>query len=298
MNPFVLAVPQVQSFVYKHRLLEKYPEKEPLLEFLYKLLSLGDSKAFSRPNAFILKNAEERKKSIQEKNYKYIFFDDLQYPKELLKIYDPPLVLFYSGNLNILQNEFTAIVGTRKPSPFAPKLMRHLYEFLEKQSWDSGVVSGLALGIDAMAMSKALEKNIPLIGVLGTEISKQYPRQNQFLYRKMGEKDNCLLLTELLPMDAIGKWTFPKRNRIISGIAKRVILVETPSRSGALSCADSAISQHRDVYVIDDERLTQNAGGRKLIEDGAETLFLETSPVIPFDLNYFQKMGKDWQEFL
>jgi DNA processing protein len=121
-------------------------------------------------------------------------------------------------------------------------------------------------------MLAALETNIPTIGVMGTGMEKEYPYQNKDLYAKLKNSPNGLLITEMRIGEAIGKWSFPRRNRIISGMAKLLILMEAPLKSGAMSSVAHALEQGREVMVFDDPELLYNEGGRKLLEDGASRL--------------------------
>ncbi|HMZ66118.1 MAG TPA: DNA-processing protein DprA, partial [Leptospiraceae bacterium] len=157
-----------------------------------------------------------------------------------------------------------------------------------------GIVSGVATGIDRTAMLSSLNANIPTIGVLGTGLEKEYPFQNKDLYKKIKSSDHGLLISEMRIGETIGKWSFPRRNRIITGISKLLILMEAPIKSGAMSSVAHAIEQGREVLVFDEPELLYNEGGRKLIEEGATKLtlsdlkkspdsFFHISEIIPND---------------
>ena len=107
---------------------------------------------------------------------------------------------------------------------------------------------------------------------MGTSFDKEYPSINKDLYKTMKQRDNTLIITEIRPTEKIGKWSFPKRNRIITGLSESIIIMEAPVESGAMSSAAHALSQNREILVFDDESLKYNSGGRRLIEDGAKRI--------------------------
>ncbi|MBK6604372.1 MAG: DNA-processing protein DprA [Leptospiraceae bacterium] len=110
-------------------------------------------------------------------------------------------------------------------------MWRQVFLLNFSKSTNLGIVSGVATGIDRAVMLAALEANIPTIGVMGTGMEKEYPYQNKDLYTRLKNSANGLLITEMRIGEAIGKWSFPRRNRIISGIAKLLILMEAPLKA-------------------------------------------------------------------
>lgn len=230
------------------------------------------SSLFSRDRKdCIFSSAEKCAEKHREKGISWIHFFSEDYPELLRFTDDPPPVLYYRGNIRLLKKSVTAAVGTRKPSPFAVSSCRRIAEYIGTQP-DACISSGLAEGIDRHIMSIALEYNISVIGVMGTGFDKEYPSSNSDLYRKMKNSDNSLILTEICWGENPGKWSFPKRNRIISGISERVIIIECPEKSGAVSTASHAAAQNRDLIVFDSPELLNNTGGRKLISEGAKKI--------------------------
>lgn len=198
------------------------------------------------------------------------YFDPI-YPALLKEIYQPPIVLFYKGNIDILKKKMIAVVGTRDPSPISTAACGLLPSFILK-SKDTALVSGLALGIDKEAMTKCLESNVSVVGIMGTGFDKMYPRNNKELYNKTLESPNGLILTEMRWGENVWKWSFPKRNRIITGLAETTIIMEAPLDSGAMSSASHALSQNREILVFDHPESFRNTGGRKLLSEGASIL--------------------------
>lgn len=170
-----------------------------------------------------------------------------QYPRRLIAIADPPLVLYYKGKLpNFDREAAIAVVGTRKASAYG--LM--IAETMGRQiSLHGGlVVSGMAAGVDAQAGWGAVRCGAPTVGVLGGGVDVVYPASNRALYEAV-EACGCLI-SEYPPGTAPGKWTFPQRNRIISGLCLGVLAVEAPEKSGTMITVRDAQKQGRDLYVV------------------------------------------------
>jgi DNA processing protein len=130
------------------------------------------------------------------------------------------------------------------------------------------VVSGMAAGIDAQAIEGALQAGRPAVGVLGCGVDRIYPAENRKLFQAV-EQHGCLI-SEFPPGTLPQKWTFPKRNRLISGLSCGVVVVEAPERSGALITANRALEQDRDVFVVPGHLDEPNcAGSNALMRQGA-----------------------------
>lgn len=180
-----------------------------------------------------------------------------KYPALLREIYDPPLVLFYRGDISILKrfrDRSIAIVGSRKASERGKLLAAHLGS--EFQRLGLSVVSGLALGIDGMAHRGALESaktnlgsSFPGVSVLAGGVNRVYPSKHVSLAEGIVEAGG-LVVSEYLPTEAPRKHRFPARNRIIAGLCQATILVEGRARSGARITARLANEAGRDVYVV------------------------------------------------
>ena len=194
-------------------------------------------------------------------------YRDVAYPNRLKAIADPPLVLYYKGTLPDLDNNpVIGVVGTRKCTPYglsAAKKFGH-----EIAACGGTLVSGLAEGIDAMAMKSALSAGGTVVGVLGCGAEQIYPKKNQWLFADT-ERYGCIL-SEFPPETPAYGWNFPKRNRIISGLSCGVLVVEAPKGSGSLHTARHALEQGRDVFVVPGN-LDQPTfeGSIQLLRDGA-----------------------------
>ena len=194
-------------------------------------------------------------------------YRDAAYPARLKNIPDPPMVLYYKGQLP----EFDAyptigIVGTRKASAYGLTAAKRLGYQIGKCG--GIVVSGLAYGIDGTAMSGTLTAGGKTVGVLGCGADIVYPPSNQGLFRDV-ERYGCII-SEFAPGTPPAQWTFPKRNRIISGLSNGVLVVEAPERSGALITARLAAEQGRDVFVVPGNiDVPTCARSNSLLRDGA-----------------------------
>lgn len=180
-----------------------------------------------------------------QRDFDVVAQTDDEYPSLLREIYDPPFLLFVRGNLVDLQSA-VAIVGTRRPSETARRQARRMGGAFAAAGVP--VVSGLALGIDCAAHEGALEAGGICVAVLGTGIDVLYPREHRPLARRILDQDGAIV-SEYPPGTPGRRYTFPARNRIISGLVPRVIVVAAPAGSGALITVDYALEQGREVLV-------------------------------------------------
>lgn len=188
-----------------------------------------------------------------------------EYPDLLKEIYNPPALLFYRGDIDLLKNDNLAIVGSRLASDYAYNCISGLVpKVIDRYT----IVSGLAKGVDAWSHQRTLQTGGKTIAVIGSCLEDYYPRENRSLQEEISRSG--LLISEYPPGCHIARWHFPQRNRIIAGISKKVIVVEAKERSGALITADMALEDNRDVYAIPgriDSSLSK--GCNKLIQEGA-----------------------------
>ena len=194
-------------------------------------------------------------------------YSDSRYPQRLKSIPDPPVLLYYKGTLP----DFDAlpaigVVGTRQASAYGLQTAKRLGYQLARCG--GLVVSGLAAGIDTMAMSGALMAGGTVVGVLGCGVDRIYPASNRRLYQDT-QRYGCILSEYPMGTPPL-KQNFPRRNRIVSGLSCGVLVVEAPEGSGALITAGRALDQGRDVFVVPGN--IDNpccAGSNRLLRDGA-----------------------------
>lgn len=180
-----------------------------------------------------------------EQGIELVCIDQPGYPRRLRHIYDPPYGLFVKGGLPKGEHA-VAVVGARGCSGYGQAVAEGLGQLLGEYGVD--VVSGLAYGIDAAAHRGALAAGGATWGVLGCGVDICYPGQNRELYQQMQLQGG--LCSEAAPGTQPLPYLFPRRNRIISGLADAVVVVEAREKSGSLITADSALEQGKTVYAV------------------------------------------------
>lgn len=189
------------------------------------------------------------------------------YPDNLKNIYNPPEELFVDGEILPSDNNAIAIVGTRRASYYG-------MEQCEKLSYDLAIrgitiISGMARGIDSAAHRGALKAKGRTIAVLGSGHNHIYPPENKKLYGEIVK--NGAVVSEYEPDMPPFRTNFPRRNRIISGMSKGVVIIEAPRKSGALITADFALEQGRDVFALPGNiSSVRSSGTNALIKEGAK----------------------------
>ena len=192
---------------------------------------------------------------------------DEEFSKELLQIAAYPCILYYHGNLNLLNHVSVAIVGSRMTSAYGLLHSSFFAEYLSAHG--ICVVSGMAEGIDSAAHRGALKAGGNTIAVLGTGIDVCYPRSNQSLYERLCRE--ALVVSEFPPGSPPNKWQFPQRNQVISGLSRLVLLIEAKARSGALITCDHALEQGREVCALPGPVTNPGSiGPLRLIQQGAK----------------------------
>lgn len=203
---------------------------------------------------------------------KIIKIEDREYPEELKKIKGAPRVLYYKGILPQPEEKCIAIVGTRRCSPYGQQVALKM----SGELCDAGlvIVSGLAPGIDTFSHRAVVEKRRRTIAVLGTGLDEEsiYPQTNLDLSRKIIEHGGCLI-SELPERTPGSRFSFPRRNRIISGLSLAVLVIEAKEESGSLITADYAIKQNKKLFAIPGPIYSSNSTGpNKLIKNGAKLI--------------------------
>ncbi len=194
---------------------------------------------------------------------------DADYPPLLREISKPPLVLYCRGALP--SRACISIVGTRSADVASRSIARRIAREISQEGF--AIASGMAVGIDREAHLGALDAGGMTIGVLANGIDVIYPAQNCDLYREILRRKGSGLVSEYPPGIRAGKWTFARRNRIISGISKATVIVQAGEKSGALITARYAVEQNREVYVCAGPAYDGNyAGCHGLIRGGANLI--------------------------
>lgn len=186
-------------------------------------------------------------KTLENMNINIITYYDLEYPSKLKQIYDYPLYIFCKGNLELLNTKSIAIVGSRNATNYGRMVAKKIASGLSNRNIT--IISGGARGIDTSAHYGALEIKKPTVLIKGNSLEYIYPPENKELEEYILQNKG-LLLSEYLFGTRPNKYTFPERNRLISGLADGVVVVEAMKNSGALITADLALSYNREVYAV------------------------------------------------
>ena len=257
--------------VKKKKLLEKFqsnPEKifKATEKELLQVEGIGERLSkkifFSKDIELILRM--EKYMNVNRINQLNIY--DEKYSAKLKNIYDPPITLFYKGNIELLKTRCVSVVGSRNATKYGLNTSYKIGKDCAISNFT--VVSGMARGIDTMAHKGALAQNGNTIAVVGCGLDRVYPPENINLFKEI--ESNGLILSEFVVGTKIQPGNFPARNRIVSGVSDDLIIVEATEKSGALITVDYALEQGRNVYVvpgnIDSDK---SKGTNELIKNGA-----------------------------
>ncbi len=207
------------------------------------------------------------------------------YPIILKHLPDPPLILYYRGNKQLLNHQHNlAIIGSRRATKYGELAVNKIVS--ELSGSPIGIVSGLAYGIDAYAHQTALKNQLPTIAVLGSGLDNVniFPKENYQLAHSIIQ-NNGLLVSEYPPTTVPQKYFFVARNRIIAGLSQAVLIVEAAQKSGALLTADFAADYNRTVMAVPGSILSpQSIGTNQLISNGAVSIMSGNSILQELDL--------------
>lgn len=212
-------------------------------------------------------NLENILKESVKNNIKIILYTNKIYSQKLSKIYDYPIVLYAKGNVDLLNSNSISIVGCRNCSEYGKKVAEKFSYMLAKKNFT--IVSGMARGIDSYAHKGALMAKGNTIAVLGSGIDYIYPKENKNLYKNILDNNGLIISEHSLDTKPIPEY-FPQRNRIISGLANKILVVEATKNSGSIITASFAIEQGKNVYAVPGNITSNNSSGtNELIKDGA-----------------------------
>lgn len=213
-------------------------------------------------------NPEQTLDFVLNKGIKILTYDDDKYPFMLRQISNPPMALFYKGDLFSCNLDRTvAFVGSRRASFAGKEAVKSIISDL--RGTDLTVVSGLAAGIDAVSHEAAITNNLKTIGVIASGFDFTYPSSSKYLYEKI-ENGFGAVVTEYYPTFEPIKFRFPQRNRIVTGLSYGTVVGEAAMKSGALISANLTLEQGRELMCIPGAINNINTEGiYKLLKDGA-----------------------------
>ena len=212
--------------------------------------------------------AQEECGKVVEAGARIISLSDPEYPPRLKEIYDPPVILFVKGSVEVLAQPGIAMVGTRHPTPYGSGMAERLSTDLAARGLV--IISGLARGIDTASHRGAVAAKGKTVAVLGTGIDVMYPKENTRLTEQIVAMGGALI-SEFPVGTFPAPQNFPIRNRIISGISAGVLVVEAAEYSGTRITSRLALEQNRDVYAVPGNVTNKNSWGpNTLIKQGAK----------------------------
>ena len=226
-----------------------------------------------------LKRAEQEIKKAEKLEVRIVPFTSKNYPEKLLKISQPPVVLYVKGELK--EEPAVAIVGSRRCSSYGRSVAFRLGKFLSENGIT--VISGLALGIDSAAHRGALSGGGKTVAVLGSSVDMVYPFENKPLAERIVDRDGAVISEFPLETKA-RKEFFPRRNRIVSGLSDCVVVVEAAEKSGTFITVNYALEQGKEVLAVPGSIDSPfSRGTNRLIKEGAPPLtdFSDIFEIVP-----------------
>lgn len=229
---------------------------------------------------------------LKKKKIHMVCFHEEDYPKKLVHIPDPPFALYYKGQLPAETLPAVAVIGARECSSYGEYIASELGKVLGQQGIQ--VISGMAKGIDGISQSAALEAGGVSFGVFGCGVDVCYPVSNRLLYEELQLKGG--ILSTYPPGTTPQARLFPPRNRIVSGLADVLVVIEARQRSGTSITVEMALEQGREIYAVPGrvtDRLSD--GCNKMIKEGAhvflspEDFMMDLGALLPIQMENLRK---------
>ena len=242
-----------------------------------------------------------------KKGSKLISIEDKHYPPLLREIYDPPILLWFKGDEEVLSSDGIAVIGTRRVGKYGSGQAKEWSRAIVHEGFT--VNSGLAYGVDSLAHREALQSGGKTIAVLGSGVDVIYPSKNKPLVSEMIEKGS-VIISEYPPGTQPDAMNFPGRNRIVSGMSHGVLVIESGVKGGSMITARSALDQNREVFVIPHPLGSKfgegcnyliRTGQGKLVQSISDILEeinptqLNVLPNLELNIKPIRKMGARWK---
>lgn len=208
----------------------------------------------------------------------FFTIDDEIYPESLKNICDPPQKIYYRGNLDLLRSDrLIAIVGTRRNTAYGKLCCENIVKKL--MDADVTIVSGFAMGIDTISHKTCIDNNGKTIAVIASGLDIVYPASNLKLWKEIEKKG--LILSEYDYGTKPFRSNFPKRNRIIAGLSKATVIIESKEKGGSLITANMALEEGRDIFAVPGNIFSENSkGSNSLIRDSKAKLLLSADEIL------------------
>lgn len=282
MNKYLLALVSLPKMTPRRirLLLKNYTPKEAWNSPLYEWIQMGLKEKFvgevntARPKL----DPDKLLENLEKIGADFIFEDNKEFPSQLKNIPSAPAWLFRHGKCEHKEKKCITIVGPRKISDYGKRVTEEFAEELSKNGYI--IVSGLALGVDAISHYSALKMSGETIAVLGCGIDQIYPPQNRELAKRIIDSGG-MIYSEYPPGTSPARENFPARNRIVSGLSSAVLVTEAAAKSGSLITAHTALDQGKEVFAVPGSIYTGNSDGtNKLIQSGEAQLVSSAKEII------------------
>ena len=214
-----------------------------------------------------------------------ITINDELYPRRLKFCSDAPPLLYVRGNVDLNHPKILAVVGTRRATPQGKEIAKKIISELASQ--DVLIISGLAFGIDIVAHQSALNSNLPTIGVMAHGLDRIYPSEHRGIAFEM--EHNGAVITEFKSGTKPDRENFPKRNRIVAGMADAVLVVESQRRGGSMITADLGFGYGRDVFAIPGRPGDKQSEGCNFLIRQSKAALVESATDIKYLMNWVEK---------
>jgi len=289
MKPYVVAFHRWSK--YTHNRFLKIWKGSGDLEYAWKKSTLQDLISWGLEEDIAGTFLEERKKidpareqeKLDKLHVHVLTIEDEQYPILLKEISDPPAILYIAGDVSLLSHSCLAVVGTRLMSAYGTQVIEYIIPGLVRAGLV--IVSGLALGVDAYAHKVTLQQKGKTVAVLGSGLDVLYPVQN----KKLGEEiltSGGAVISEMPLGASPTSYSFPVRNRIISGLSRGTLVIEAKESSGSLITAHCALDQNRDVFAVPGNIFAANTGGTHNLIKAGEAKLVTTAEDILWELGF------------
>lgn len=237
------------------------------VEEMIKIANIYQYQGVFRKSWSLLDN-EKLKEELRKQ--KFVTFYSPNYPQALKPLPYPPMLLFYEGNLELLEMPAVSFVGARQATNYGKKVAWSFVSELVNHQYT--IISGLAKGVDCASHAAAISAKGNTIGIIGCGLDTCYPKEAKDLFGKM--KKEQLVLSEYPQKTPVRRDHFPMRNRIIAGLSQGTVVIEAKEKSGSLITAQQALEFGKEVFAVPGEILRgQSNGCHRLIQDGAKCVY-------------------------
>lgn len=214
---------------------------------------------------------------LKKNRVKVLNLKSKNYPEDLRNISQPPVFLYYKGDISLLENRKIGVVGTRKATSYGRITCEKMTEDLVSN--EITTVSGLALGIDSICHKRTLEKSGKTIAVVGSGLDIIYPKENRILWEQI-ERSGLIISEYPLGTEPIG-YNFPMRNRIIVGLSRGILVIESQKKGGSLITAELALEEGREVFAVPGDIFSPSSEGcNNLIKNSQAKLTTDIKDII------------------